>query len=255
MRVQKKRRQKRPPPPRHQVSTGRGLLNTLIDILPFEAHIPGYNYCGPGTRLEEKLKNQVPGVNKLDEACKEHDIAYAQSQGDMEKRHSADRMLADKAWQRVKAQDASLGERAAAMGVAGAMKAKVAIGAGLKIIHKGIVSKEPKTLRQASTCALKIARKTFPRKTHNKILGTRVLSIPKKGGVLSRIIPALASLSAVGHLPASNIEDAIKSVVKIQNSKKCPTNTKIVGGVRMKPFRKGFGLYLSPWETPNRSSY
>lgn len=26
--------------------TGRGLLNSLIDKLPIELHIPGYNFCG-----------------------------------------------------------------------------------------------------------------------------------------------------------------------------------------------------------------
>ena len=253
MNGQKKRRSKQTPRRRGQRRrTGRGLLNSLIDILPFEAHIPGYNYCGPGTRLEEKLKNQIPGVNKLDEACKEHDIAYARSEGDIQKRHAADRVLADKAWQRVKAQDSSLGEKAAAMGVAGAMKAKVAIGAGLKIIHKEMASKKPGTLRQATAYALKVARKTFSPKSHKKILGARVISIPKKGGVLSKIIPALTSLSAVGHLPACKIEDAVKSVVDIQRSKNCPGSKKIGGSIHIKPFRKGFGLYLSPWETPRR---
>lgn len=28
--------------------SGRGLLNKMIDKLPFEMHIPSYQYCGPG---------------------------------------------------------------------------------------------------------------------------------------------------------------------------------------------------------------
>lgn len=57
------------------------LLNWLINHLPFELHLPGYNYCGPGTKLIKRLKRGDKGVNKLDEYCKEHDIAqhYIQS--------------------------------------------------------------------------------------------------------------------------------------------------------------------------------
>lgn len=28
---------------------GKGLVNRLINKLPFELHIPGCQYCGPGT--------------------------------------------------------------------------------------------------------------------------------------------------------------------------------------------------------------
>lgn len=27
---------------------GNGLLNKIIDKLPFELHVPSYQYCGPG---------------------------------------------------------------------------------------------------------------------------------------------------------------------------------------------------------------
>lgn len=27
---------------------GKGLLNKLIDLVPVELHVPGYQYCGPG---------------------------------------------------------------------------------------------------------------------------------------------------------------------------------------------------------------
>jgi len=33
---------------------GRGLVNKIINKLPFELHIPGYSYCGPGTNLGGK---------------------------------------------------------------------------------------------------------------------------------------------------------------------------------------------------------
>jgi hypothetical protein len=56
--------------------SGRGILNSVINKLPVELHISGYNYCGPGTKLSKRLSRGDKGVNDLDEACKEHDIAY-----------------------------------------------------------------------------------------------------------------------------------------------------------------------------------
>jgi hypothetical protein len=59
-----------------QVLTGRGILNILINNLPFEAHIPGYQWCGPGTNKAKRLARGDKGVNLLDAACKSHDLAY-----------------------------------------------------------------------------------------------------------------------------------------------------------------------------------
>lgn len=27
---------------------GKGIINSVIDYMPFEAHIPGFQFCGPG---------------------------------------------------------------------------------------------------------------------------------------------------------------------------------------------------------------
>lgn len=106
------------------------IVNTAIDALPIELHLPGgYQYCGPGTKLRQRLARGDPGINKLDQACKEHDIAYSKH-SDSSNRSIADRVLAEKAWQRVKSSDASVSERASALAVAAAMKAKTAIGGG-----------------------------------------------------------------------------------------------------------------------------
>jgi hypothetical protein len=107
------------------------IINTAIDALPAELHLPGYQYCGPGTRLKDRLKRGDPGINKLDQACKDHDIAYSKY-SDSFNRTVADKILAEKAWERVRAQDSSLGERAAALAVTAAMKAKTAVGGGRK---------------------------------------------------------------------------------------------------------------------------
>lgn len=44
-----------------------GLIDYIINRLP-EIHIPGYQYCGPGTNLEKRLARGDQGINKLDKA-------------------------------------------------------------------------------------------------------------------------------------------------------------------------------------------
>lgn len=106
------------------------VVNTAIDALPIEVHLPGgYQYCGPGTKLTQRLSRGDPGINKLDQACKEHDISYSKH-SDSAGRTIADRILAERAWERFKSSDANLGERAAALAVATAMKAKTTFGGG-----------------------------------------------------------------------------------------------------------------------------
>jgi len=83
--------------------------------------------------LKQRLERGDKGINKLDEACKQHDIAYDKS-NNMDVRHAADRELAARAWGRVKSWpwDAGPRERLDALGVAGAMRAKTLLGLGLR---------------------------------------------------------------------------------------------------------------------------
>lgn len=110
---------------------GTGFVNSLINNLPYELHLPGYKFCGPGTRLEDRLKRGDRGVNALDESCRKHDVAYAQNK-DLGARHKADDILANDALAVLKSKEASVGERLSALGVAGVMKAKVKLGMGLR---------------------------------------------------------------------------------------------------------------------------
>lgn len=32
------------------------IVNKAVDLLVFEAHLPGYNYCGPSMKLDKRLK-------------------------------------------------------------------------------------------------------------------------------------------------------------------------------------------------------
>ena len=145
------------------VKKGSGLLNSVIDKLPFELHLPGgYQYAGPGTHLDLKLERGVKPKNKLDEAAMYHDIAYSKS-NNLADRHTADRKLQHDAWKRVLAKDASLGEKANAWLVTNAMKAKRAIGAGIGNKKK---KNKPKYIKYAvnldSEQAHRVATSTKP---------------------------------------------------------------------------------------------
>ena len=121
------------------------------------SYIPGYQFCGPGTRLAKRLARGDAGINPLDATCRDHDIAYSHS-NDLTDRHAADNILAEKARKRITASDSALGERAAAAAVWAAMKAKTKIGMGMK----------PK-------------KKTTKKKATKK----RILPTAKRGGALS----------------------------------------------------------------------
>ena len=64
------------------VSAGllRWYCRATVDKLPVELHLPGYKFCGPGTRLNERLDQE--GINTLDSKCRDHDIAYADPKAD-----------------------------------------------------------------------------------------------------------------------------------------------------------------------------
>ena len=57
-------------------------LNTIINKLPFELHLPGHNFTGPGTDLTKRLnpdltpKENSKPVNRVDAAAMNHDICY-----------------------------------------------------------------------------------------------------------------------------------------------------------------------------------
>jgi hypothetical protein len=62
-----------------------------------EYHFPGYNFCGPGTKVFTRLTRGDKGVNQLDEACKCHDIEYMMYAGDDKNLEKSDNRLRDKA--------------------------------------------------------------------------------------------------------------------------------------------------------------
>ena len=40
-----------------------------------EKHLPGYNFCGPGTNMTRRMRENVRPVNRLDAGAYAHDIA------------------------------------------------------------------------------------------------------------------------------------------------------------------------------------
>ncbi|XP_024943316.1 uncharacterized protein LOC112494698 [Cephus cinctus] len=198
--------------------SGKGLVNKIINSLPVELHIPGYQYCGP--------------------ACKEHDIAYLKNRENLEHRGAADRIPADKAWKPVFAKDASIGEKAAAWSVANIMNAKSKLGMGItkkkkkpkkKITLRKVIEAAKRSMTQSNDAqaviqsVLKGAQTVVNQAGGKKnIRAPRVLPVPSKvGGLLPFLVPMFAGLSAAGVLAGGK-------------------------GLYLKPYKKGLGIHLKP---------
>lgn len=122
---------------------GSRSVNEWINKLPYELHIPGYKFCGPGTRLKEKLANGETGINPLDSACLEHDKAYEENPDNLHERHKADNELSEAASERVFALDAQPLERLTGYYISKIMDLKTKWGFG--IFDKNF-SKKKKTI-------------------------------------------------------------------------------------------------------------
>lgn len=235
---------------------GGELVNTLINNLPFELHLPGYNYCGPGTKLEKRLLRGDRGVNKLDEACMHHDIAYA-NHTDLPNRHQADLQLLNMAKQRLKSKDAGKGEKLSSWLVSKVMKAKLKSGSGIKTF-KSFVSKirskikklKPRCNKTLINVAYSAAKKIFP--NISKIRVPRVIPLPKSGGILP-LIPIFAGLSALGTLAggAAGIAKTVndykagqQNLRETERHNKTMESFKLGKGLYIKPHKNGKGLFI-----------
>uniref|UniRef100_A0ABD2XBH4 Phospholipase A2-like domain-containing protein n=1 Tax=Trichogramma kaykai TaxID=54128 RepID=A0ABD2XBH4_9HYME len=228
---------------------GRGILDKVIDNLPFELHLKNYNFCGPGTHLAKRLARGDKGINPLDSACKDHDIAYSQKNYAI--RSSADNTLAEKALERVRARDSSIGEKIAALAVASAMKIKKGLGVKLakvvtaakKNMKRGKTSES--VIKSAISGAKEAVKKAGGRK---KVKLPRVLPVSgKMGGALPFLIPLFAGLSATGALAggaagiAKAVNDAKAAERELRETKK--------HNRKMEAIALGKGLYLKPYKT------
>ena len=77
---------------RHQ--RGRGVdIQKWIGKTGLEFHWPGYQYMGPGTKLEKRLKRGDPGINRLDRIAKQHDVDYSRAKNLQDKWKADEKMI------------------------------------------------------------------------------------------------------------------------------------------------------------------
>lgn len=246
-----------------KVVGGKGLFNSLINNLPVELHLPGgYQYCGPGTKLQKRLARGDPGINQLDKACKEHDISYSKFKNTSD-RTIADKILAEKAWQRALASDSNIAERSNALLVTAAMKLKNKLGMGVKrgLFRKAVRSAKQSIIKRKpenEKSAIKIARAAVKSviKKKSSAAAPRIIPVPKIGGILPFLIPLFAGLSAVGALSggaagiAKAVNDAKKAKENFEESKRHNKTMESIAlgkGLYLKPYKQGYGLYLKPY--------
>lgn len=258
---------------------GGGLFNSLINKLPFELHLPGYQFCGPGTKLSRRLERGDQGINPLDKACKEHDIAYSQYK-DIHNRHISDKILEDKAWERVKDKNSSTGEKINAWLVTTGMKTKRKLGLGIEqrkrrkrrrqqrrqvAFSSNILKPIKSTLRNITfsdnekdlfnkvKLALNVGKSAVKKIGGRKNIRTpRIIPIPnaaeKVGGFLPFLVPLFAGLSAAGAL-ASGVSNVVKAIkdTKAANRrlKEQERHNKTMESITIG--KSGGGLYLQPY--------
>ena len=79
------------------IKSGAGLFNKAVSKLPFELHLPGHNFTGPGTRLDRRLnpdltpKDWSKPINRVDTAAYHHDLCYAKHQDRKARNDNCDR--------------------------------------------------------------------------------------------------------------------------------------------------------------------
>ena len=192
-------------------------------------------------------------------------------------------LLASKAWDRVKSNDATIGERMAATAVFGAMKTKRGLSKiGGRINRKNkiktkskkkltsfnqfcncirnkMIQNRPKDFSAAVNVAVKAAR--YIKNGNNKVGKVpRIIPVPKIGGILP-LIPIFAGLSAIGSLIGSTagIMKAVNSASEgrkqlAESERHNHTMESIIlgknikgDGLYMRPYRTGYGLYMRPF--------
>ena len=58
-----------------------------------EFHWPGYQFMGPGTKLEKRLKRGDKGINRLDRISRQHDIDYSKAKNLQDKWKADTKMI------------------------------------------------------------------------------------------------------------------------------------------------------------------
>ena len=83
-------------------ATGGSFLNTLVNKLPFEIHLPGHNFTGPGTKLYKRLNpDGMPSewsipINRVDNAAYHHDLCYSKHDDTKTRNEVCDKIMLGK---------------------------------------------------------------------------------------------------------------------------------------------------------------
>lgn len=235
-------------------------------------NVNSYQFCGPGTKLKDRLAKNQEGINELDRACKEHDISYSKS-NDLKERREADRILENKASTRLRAKDSSFGEKSSAWIVANAMKIKRKTGMGMKKVSKGkkisfrkaIVNplrKHTKGITNLDTLIKRARAAVKNAGGRDRIIVPRVIPVPKSGGFLPLVFAGLAALgsligggSAIAKAvtSAKQAQQALKESQRHNRSMEAIALGKKGSGLYLKQYRKGLGLFLH--QSPQTKNY
>ncbi|KAF0749940.1 Uncharacterized protein FWK35_00021969, partial [Aphis craccivora] len=189
----------------------------------------GYQYCGPGTKLNKRLARGDKGINPLDTACREHDIAHERSNSIVD-RNEADHILEQRAWERFKSKDSSLKEKAVAWGVTTAMKAKRKVGGGCGF--KAVVKATKNVLKKNAG--------------EKNLISENSKHTEKRWCITT--LPIFAGLSALGALTGG-----VANVVKVANEFKRNVPSHLGNGLYLTPYKNnsykvGGGLYITPYK-------
>lgn len=256
------------------VKRGTGIINKIIDKLPFEVHVPSYQFCGPGTNLKKRLARGDKGINPLDSACREHDIAYSKH-SDSQGRSIADKILQKEAMKRFMSKDAAIGERTTALGVAAAMKVKrtftgkgfnccknrkkrvrklkkkkprkklktVSFNSVVKNVKISMKKSKPTNIDSAIKVAVASIKKT---KKGKHVTVPRTIKVPHYSGGVQPLVPIFAGLSALGAVVSSGvgIASAINQTKKAQMElEETKRHNRLIEGVVIGN-KVGQGFYL-----------
>ena len=80
-------------------ATGGSFLNTLVNKLSFEMHLPGHNFTGSGTKLYKRLNPDVTPkewskpLNRDDNAAYHHELCYSKHNDTKPRNEVCDRTM------------------------------------------------------------------------------------------------------------------------------------------------------------------
>jgi len=123
------------------VKSDSGLFNKTVSNTPFELHLPGHNFTGPGTKLDRRLnpdgnpRDWSKPINRVDEAAYHHDLCYATNPDRRTRNEVCDREMPRELAQIT---NPSLRERMERGLVGNMIKAKASLGLGLKKREKKV---------------------------------------------------------------------------------------------------------------------